>query len=104
MIICENGELKIEGNKMDLTMEVAGIIKALIQEQIIDKDMMHSMIEAACMTPKELRRELDIALGRMITHLLTEDDNIDGVEQSSERTNHAKEMLNIIKEVQRRKK
>lgn len=104
MISFNNGEIKIEGTRGELLADVGVILRVMIQKGITDVDTLHDIVETANLTDEEVHEQLKGIIATAILGMISDDVKGLNSESSKERTKHAEDMLNIIKEVQRRKK
>lgn len=104
MITCNKGEIKIEGIRAELLADLGVILRVMIQKGITDVDTLHDIVETANLTDEEVHEQLKGIIATTILDMISDDVKGLNSESSKERTKHAEDMLNIIKEVQRRKK
>lgn len=112
MISCSKGVVQLEGTGSQLLAELGSIMRGMICEGIANKNLLYEAVEYACMSDDELHKQAENMtkelLGEMFLDMLLSDimemQDKNNPEESGKRTKQAQDMLNIIKEVKRRKK
>ena len=107
MIACNRGTVAINGEQFELWSELATLMRVFIEEGIADIDELHSIVDTSSLTDKELHEEVDKVMSDIINTLLknkTHDSSTEFEEKSPEKEKQTRDVINLIKEVQRRKK
>ena len=106
MIKCDKEMVSFNGSGANLYAEVGCIMHTMISHGIVDAESLHELVDLSSMDVDRLCNEVRNELNELIKELYLQSvsDSEFSEQESLSRDKRVNEMLDVIKEVQRRKK